>query len=140
MFEADKKRSADIVVQGGVAIAAGVIFFLVLFLPWFSTDYTAIIGLTRGEDQISVVIPLTLILLAVITIFGGIIHIGGYEVGIRLATITSAVAFFVSVMVIVFTLVTASDSDFGLYQLVGPWIGAAGGIFGVISSKLERKL
>lgn len=134
-----REETADTFVQGGVAIAAGVILFAALFLPWLSTRYTAIAGLTRAEDQAAVAIPMTLILLAILTVFGGTIHILGYGVGIQLATVTSAIAFFISVMVIIVTLASASSFEGRtLNLLIGPWIGAAGAIFGAISSKLER--
>ncbi len=134
-----REETADTFVQGGVAIAAGVILFAALFLPWLSTSYTAIAGLTRAEDQAAVAIPMTLILLAILTVFGGTIHILGYGVGIQLATVTSAIAFFISVMVIIVTLASASSFEGRtLNLLIGPWIGAAGAIFGAISSKLER--
>ncbi|MFQ6067948.1 MAG: hypothetical protein ACE5KD_00230 [Candidatus Bathyarchaeia archaeon] len=140
MIKVEKKRTADIVVQGGVAIAAGIIIVAALYLPWLSTKNTAISGLTKAEDQAAVAIPMTLILLAVLTIFGGIIHIAGYEVGIKLATVASAIAFFISVMVIIVTLVGANNLEGNtLNLLIGPWIGVAGAIFGAISSKLERK-
>ncbi|MFP3985725.1 MAG: hypothetical protein ACLFU9_07175, partial [Candidatus Bathyarchaeia archaeon] len=86
------------------------------------------------------VIPMTLILLSVLTIFGGAIHIAGYEVGIKLATFTSALVFFVAVMVIIYTLAIANDLEGKtLDLLIGPWIAAAGAILGAISPKLERK-
>jgi hypothetical membrane protein len=62
----EKEKTADILVQGGVAIAAGIIFFAALFLPWLSIKYTAISGMAHAEDQAAVVIPMTLILLAVL--------------------------------------------------------------------------
>ncbi len=133
MIEREEEQTADMLVQGSAAIAAGVILFFALFLPWLSTRYTAISGLTRAEGQAAVAIPMTLILLAILTVFGGTIHILGYTVGIQLATVTSAIAFFISVMVIIVTLASASS------LLIGPWIGAAGAILGTISSKLERK-
>ena len=131
------EKEADILVQGGVAIAAGVIIFAALFLPWLDAERAAIYGLTQAENQAQVVIPMTLILLSVLTIFGGAIHILKYPVGIQLTTVTSAVAFFISVMVIVVTLASAGPKT--LHLLIGPWISAAGSIFGAISSKLERK-
>ena len=135
-----KEQTEDILVQGSVAIAAGVIMFATLFLPWLSTDYTAIAGLTRAEDQAGLVIPMVLILISIMTVFGGAIHILGYKTGIQLATVTSAIAFFISVMVIVVTLGGANNAGgTTLSLLIGPWIGAAGSIFGAISSKLERK-
>ncbi|MDH5448605.1 MAG: hypothetical protein OEY24_04575 [Candidatus Bathyarchaeota archaeon] len=140
MVEPEKEQFEDILVQGGVAIAAGVILLVALFLPWLSTEYTAINQLTHAENQAAVAIPMTLIFLAVLTIFGGTIHIAGYKVGIQLATITSAIAFFISVMVIIVTLVSIENFEGQtLNLLIGPWIGAAGAIFGAISSKLERK-
>jgi hypothetical membrane protein len=140
LIRTEKEKTADILVQGGVAIAAGIIFFAALFLPWLSIKYTAISGMAHAEDQAAVVIPMTLILLAVLTIFGGSIHILGYKVGIQLATITSAIAFFISVMVIIVTLASANNTEGNtLTLLIGPWIAAAGAIFGAISSKLERK-
>jgi len=140
LFDVGKERAADILVQGGVAIAAGVILFAALFLPWLTTKYTAISGMTHAENQAQLVIPLTLILLAVLIVFGGSIHILGYKVGIQLATVTSAIAFFISVMVIIVTLASANNSQGStLRLLIGPWICAAGSIFGAISSKLERR-
>ncbi len=140
MFDKRKDQAADALVQGGVAIAAGVMLFASLFLPWLTTKYTAIAGMTHAENQAQLVIPLTLILLAVLTFFGGGIHILGYKVGIQLATATSAIAFFISVMVIIATLADANDAQGQtLRLLVGPWICAAGSIFGAISSKLERR-
>lgn len=135
-----RDQKTDIFVQGGVAIAAGIVLFSALFLPWLAPERNAISGLSRAENQAQVAIPMTLILLAVLTIFGGVIHILSYSVGIQIATVTSAISFFISVMVIVVTL--ASVGDLGgetLNLLVGPWIAAAGAIFGAISSKLERK-
>ena len=83
---------------------------------------------------------MTLIILSIMTIFGGIAHIAGYNVGIQLATVMSAIAFFISVMAIVATLATATYHEGSTLQLlIGPWIGVAGAIFGVISSRLERK-
>ncbi len=135
-----EKQFADTLVQGGVAIATGVIIFSALFLPWLSTQHNAISGLWHAKDQAAIVIPMTLILLVVLTIFGGAIHIVGYEVGIQLATVTSAAAFFISVMVIVVTLASANSLEGRtLNLLIGPWIAAGGSIFGAISSKLERK-
>ena len=140
MVEWGKQDAKDAFVQGGVAIAAGILIFTALFLPWLSTKYTAISGLTRPEDQASVAIPMTLILVSLLTVFGGVIHILGYRVGIQIATVTSAVAFFISVMVIIVTLASASNFEGKtLDLLVGPWIGAAGSIFGSISSKLEHR-
>ncbi len=122
-----------------MAIIAGVIIFTALFLPWLSTEHTALTGLANPEDQAAVAIPMTLILLAILTIFGGTIHILGYMVGIQIATFTSAISFFISVMVIIATLAGA-DAYGGktLNLLIGPWIGAAGSIFGAISSRLEH--
>ncbi len=140
MIERGREEFADILVQGGVAIAAGIILFAALFLPWLEPGKTAIFGLTQAKNQAQVAIPLTLILLAVLTIFGGAIHILGYKVGTQLATVTSAIAFFISVMVIVVTLASATELEGKtLSLLIGPWISAAGSIFGAISSKLERK-
>lgn len=140
MIELKKGQTADIRVQGLIAIAAGVIIFAALFLPWLSIEHTAISGLTHSRNQAAaVVVPMTLILLAVLTIFGGAIHILGYKIGIQVATVTSAVAFFISVMVIIVTLASADTQEGTLTLLIGPWIGAAGAIFGAISSKLERK-
>jgi hypothetical protein len=140
LIKSEKEQMADILVQGGVAIAAGIILFAALFLPWLSTGYTAISGLTHAKNQAAVAIPMTLIFLAILTIFGGTIHIAGYIVGIQLATISSALAFFISVMVIIITLVSAENFEGQtLNLLIGPWIGAAGAVFGAISSKLERK-
>jgi len=140
MVKTEREQFEDILVQGSVAITAGIILFAALFLPWLSTEYTAISGLTHAENQAAVAIPMTLIFLAILTIFGGTIHIAGYKVGIQLATITSAIAFFISVMAIIFTLVSAENFEGQtLNLLIGPWIGAAGAVFGAISSKLERK-
>lgn len=140
MIGREKEQTEDIIVQGSVAIAAGVILFAALFLPWLSTEYTAIAGLTHAKDQSAVAIPMTLILLAVLTIFGGTIHILNYKVGIQIATVTSTLAFFISIMVIIVTLANADNLEGQtLNLLIGPWISAAGAIFGAISSKLERK-
>jgi len=137
----EKNQTADILVQGGVAITAGVILLAALFLPWFSTKYSAITGLTQAEDQTAVVIPLTLILLAILMIFGGGIHILGYGVGIKLATVMSAIAFCISILVIIFTLANSESFEGEILNvLIGPWLGVAGTIFGAISSKLERKM
>lgn len=140
LFQVERKPVGDILVQGGVAITAGIIIFAALFLPWLSTEYTAISGMTHAETQAAVVIPMTLILIATLTVFGGIIHILGYVVGIQLATVMSAAAFFISVMIIIITLVGANSSGEPILdRLIGPWISTAGSIFGAISSKLERK-
>jgi len=140
LIEREKEQIADIFVQGGVAIAAGVIIFAALCLPWLDVKENAIYGLAHAQNQAQLVIPMVLILLAILTIFGGTIHILGYEVGIQLATITSAIAFFISVMAIIVTLANANDfKENTLSLLIGPWIGAAGAIFGIISSKLERR-
>ena len=140
MIGREKEQAADIFVQGGVAIAAGCIIFAALFLPWLDVKENAIYGLTHAQNQAQLVIPMVLILLAILTIFGGSIHILGYRVGIQLATVASAVAFFISVMVITVTLASANGLEGNtLNLLIGPWIAAAGAIFGTISSKLERK-
>lgn len=140
MIGLEKEQTADILVQGGVAIAAGIILLAALFLPWLSTEQTAIAGLTQAKDQAQVAIPMTLIFLAILAIFGGIIHIAGYKVGIQIATVVSALAFFISVMVIIVTLASVESFEGQtLNLLIGPWIGAAGAIIGTISSKLERK-
>lgn len=137
----EKNQTADILVQGGVAITAGIILLAALFLPWFSTKYSAITGLTQAEDQTAVVIPLTLILLAILMIFGGGIHILGYGVGIKLATVMSAIAFCICILVIIFTLANSESFEGEILNvLIGPWLGVAGTIFGAISSKLERKM
>jgi hypothetical membrane protein len=137
--EVGRNRNTDVFVQGGVAIAAGIVYFVVLFLPWLTPEHSAISGLARAESQAAVVIPMTLIVLAITTIFGGIMHIAGYHVGIQLATVMSAIAFFISVMIIVVTLARASAFEGRMIELlIGPWIGAAGAIFGAISSKFER--
>jgi hypothetical protein len=130
--------SSDVLVQGIVAIVSGIIVFAALFLPWLGTN-AALWGLRDARNQAQLAIPMTLILLSVLVIFGGLIHIGGYKVGIQIATVLSALAFFISVMVIVATLATAENSaGTTLNLLVGPWIAAAGAVFGAISSKLER--
>jgi len=140
LIEREKEQTADIFVQGGVAIAAGCIIFAALFLPWLDVKENAIYGLTHAQNQAQLVIPMVLILIAILTIFGGTIHILGYGVGIQLATVASAIAFFISVMVITITLASANDLEGNTVNLlIGPWIAAAGAIFGTISSKLERK-
>ena len=139
MFEAGRQKKADIFLQGSVAICAGVVFIAILFLPWLSTEYSAINGLVRARNHAAIVIPMTLMIIAVLTIFGGTIHLAGYRVGIQLATVMSALAFFISVMVIIVTLASANDFEGKtLNLLIGPWIGVAGAIFAAISSKLER--
>lgn len=135
----ERKEKVDRVAQGSVAVAAGIIFVSVLFLPWLTAESSAVSGLANPRDQAAVAIPMILILLGVVTIFGGAIHIAGYEVGIQLATVMSGIAFFISVMVIIVTLMGANSSGGVLSLLVGPWICAAGAIFGVISSRLERR-
>jgi len=140
LIEREKEQTADIFVQGGVAIAAGCIIFAALFLPWLDVKENAIYGLTHAQNQAQLVIPMVLILIAILTIFGGTIHILGYGVGIQLATVASTIAFFISVMVITITLASANDLEGNTVSLlIGPWIAAAGAIFGTISSKLERK-
>lgn len=138
MPEAGGQSKADIFVQGSVAIAAGVIFFAVLFLPWLY-EGTALSGLVHPASQAALIIPMTLIILAIITIFGGAIHMAGFGVGIKLATVTSAVALFISIMAIVVTVVSATLLEEAIKLLIGPWICAAGAIFGAISSTLERR-
>lgn len=140
MLGREKEKPVDIHVQGVVAIIAGIIVFAALLLPWLSPDYSAISGMTRTKDSVKLAVPMTLIFLAVLTVFGGAIHMLGYEVGIQISTMTSAIAFFISVMVIIATLAGVENNEgktLGL--LIGPWIGAAGAVFGVLSSKLERK-
>jgi hypothetical membrane protein len=136
----DEKQAADALVQGGVGIAAGIILFSALFLPWLSTEYSALSGLARAENQAAIATPLTLILLGVLTIFVGAVHILGYKVGVQICTVASALAFFISVMVIVVTLVGVESLEGEpLRFTIGPWLGAAGAIFGAVSSKLERR-
>jgi len=137
LVETGKKRDPDVLVQGGLAIFAGVIYFIMLFLPWLSGRSSAISGLTDPQDQAAIAIPMILILLSIMTIFGGALHIVGYELGIQLATLMSAITFFISVMVIIITLFN-ENSEINL--LLGPWICAAGAILGTLSSKLKRKL
>lgn len=137
LVEIGKRRNPDVLVQGGLAIFAGVIYFVVLFLPWLSGRPSAISGLADPQDQAAVAIPMILILLSIMTIFGGFLHIAGYELGIQLATLLSAITFFISVMVIIVTLFNESPE---VNLLLGPWIGAAGAILGTLSSKLKRKL
>jgi O-antigen/teichoic acid export membrane protein len=133
-------RTADVRVQGIVAITAGIIVIAALLLPWLSSEHSALSGMNRTREPLEQVVPMTLVFLAFLTIFGGTIHIAGYKIGIKIATVTSAVALFISVMVIVVTLANANANEGNtLNLLVGPWIGAAGAIFGVISSLLERK-
>lgn len=132
-----KEPTEDTLVQGSVAIAAGAILFATLFLPWLSGERNAMSGLTQAADQAQLVIPMTIILLAVLVVFGGVAHVSGYQVGIQLATIASAGAFFISVMVIVVTLATASSRTLNL--LVGPWVAAGAAIIGIICSKLEKR-
>ena len=140
MLVRDKEKTADVQVQGVVAIVSGVIMFSALLLPWLSAQYGALLGLTHAESQAAVAVPMTMIFLAVMTVFGGAIHILGYRVGMQIATLTSAIAFFISVMVIIVTLANA-DTHGGrtISLLIGPWIGAAGAVFGTVSSKLERR-
>ena len=135
-----REKGADIHVQGLVAIVAGITVFAALLLPWLTPDHSAISGMTRTRDSVKLAVPMTLIFLAILTIFGGAIHILGYKVGIQIATMTSAIAFFISVMVIIATLAGVESNDGKtLNLLIGPWIGAAGAVFGALSSKLERK-
>lgn len=137
LLERRKSRVSDIRVQGVVAIAAGIIVFSSLFFPWLSSDYTAVSGLSKVTDQAAVAVPMTVILLALLTLFGGVMHIAGYRVGIQMATITSAISFFISTMAIIVTFAQSFEGE-ALHILVGPWIGAVGSICGAISSKLER--
>ncbi|MGB9134723.1 MAG: hypothetical protein WCC63_03950 [Candidatus Bathyarchaeia archaeon] len=140
MLGKEKEKTADIRVQGTIAIAAGVIIFAALLLPWLSGGRAAISGITQSRDKAAVAVPLTLIFLAVLTVFGGTIHCVGYKVGIRIATLSSALAFLISVLVIIATLAGADSGEGStLNLLIGPWIGAAGAVFGALSSKLERK-
>ena len=140
MLGKEREKAADIRVQGLVAIAAGVVVFAALFLPWLSAEHTAISGITQSTDKAAVAVPLAQIFFAVLVIFGGSVHCVGYRIGIKVATVASVFAFFTSVMVIVVTL-TEADSHGGetLRLLIGPWIGAAGAVFGALSSKLERR-
>ncbi|MFP3985771.1 MAG: hypothetical protein ACLFU9_07410, partial [Candidatus Bathyarchaeia archaeon] len=71
LIELAEKQRSDILVQGGVAIAAGAIFLATLLFPWLSIQHSAISGLMLAKSQTAVVIPMTLILLSVLTIFGG---------------------------------------------------------------------
>lgn len=137
MAETGKKQNTDILVQGGLAIFAGVIYFVVLFLPWLSGRSSAISGLADPQDQAAIAIPMILILLSIMTIFGGALHIARYELGIQLATLMSAITFFISVMVIIITLF---NENLEINLLLGPWICAAGAILGTLSSKLKRKV
>lgn len=137
MVETGKKRDPDVLVQGGLAIFAGVIYFIMLFLPWLSGRSSAISGLADPQDQAAIAIPMILILLSIMTVFGGALHIVGYELGIQLATLMSAITFFISVMVIIITLF---NENLEINLLLGPWICAAGAILGTLSSKLKRKL
>lgn len=96
--------------------------------------------MSRTREPLEQAVPMTLVFFGLLTIFGGVIHIAGYEIGIKISTVTSTVALFISVMVIIVTLANANTNEGRtLALLVGPWIGAAGGVFGVISSMLERK-
>jgi hypothetical protein len=135
-----REQVEDILVQGCVSIASGVVILAALFMPWLSSEYTAIAGLIHAKNQTAyLAVPLTLILISILMIFGGAIHILGYKIGIQLATVTSAVAFFISVMVVVVTLASLNDFDgTALDLLIGPWIGVIGSIFGTLSSKLKR--
>ena len=140
MLKLGKEQNIDTIVQGSVAIASGIIIFAALFLPWLDHGKSAILGLTQAKSQAQLAVPMTLILLSILTIFSGTIHILGYKIGMQLAMVTSAAEFFISIMVIVVTL--ASADTYGgrtITLLVGPWIGAAGAVFGAISSKLQRK-
>ena len=136
LTETGERRNPDVRVQGGVAIFAGVVYFAVLFFPWLSGESSAISGLLNPQDQAAVAIPMILIVLSIMTVFGGVIHIAGYDLGIQLVTLMSAITFFISVMVIIVTLFTESTK---VSLLLGPWIGAASAIIGTLSSKLERK-
>lgn len=134
-----EKQTVDILVQGVVSIAAGAMLIGALFLPWLSVKHSAITGLTQTEDQVAVVVALVQILLATLIIFGGTIHMLGYKVGIKLATVMSATACCISVLVIIFTLANPEDFEGKILNvLIGPWLAVAGAIFGTISSKLER--
>jgi hypothetical membrane protein len=136
----DEKQAADALVQGGMAIVAGIILLAALSLPWLSTDYSALSGLARAENQAAIATPLTLILLGVLIVFGGAVHILGYKVGIQVCTFASALAFFISIMVIIITLAGVESLEGEpLSFTIGPWLGATGAIFGAISSKLERR-
>ncbi|NIO36889.1 hypothetical protein GTO27_04205, partial [Candidatus Bathyarchaeota archaeon] len=68
MIEIEGQWTKDILVQGTVAIASGIIIFGALFLPWLSTN-SAISGLTHAEGHAQIAIPMTLILLAILIIF-----------------------------------------------------------------------
>ena len=136
LVETGKKRNPDVLVQGELSIFAGVIYFVVLFLPWLSGRSSAISGLTDPQDQVAIAIPMILILLSIMTVFGGVLHIVGYELGMQLATLMSAIAFFISVMVII---VTLFNESLEINLLLGPWICAAGAILGTLSSKLKKK-
>lgn len=131
-----ERRNPDVLVQGGVSIIAGLIYFIVLFFPWLSGRPNGISGLANPQDQAAVAIPMILILLSIMTIFGGLIHIAGYELGIQLATFMSTIAFFISIMVIIFTLYGGSQT---ISLFIGPWICAATSILGILSSKLKRR-
>ncbi len=140
MLGREKEKTTDVRVQGIVAIAAGIIVITALLLPWLSPEHSALLGMNRTKEPLEQVVPMTLVFLSFLTIFGGTIHIAGYKIGIKITTVASAVAFFISVMVIVVTIANVSTNEGKtLNLLVGPWIGAAGAIFGVISSMLERK-
>ncbi len=138
MLGKEKEKKADILVQGTVAIAAGIIILASLCLPWLDQGNT-IFTLIRVRNPALAAI-LTLILLAVLTIFGGAIHITGYKIGIQITTIASITAFFITILVIITTIANADNVEGRtLNLLIGPWVAAAGAIFGAISSKLERK-
>ena len=140
MLGREKEKTTDIRVQGIVAIASGIIVIGALLLPWLFPEHSALLEMNRTTEPLGQVVPMTLVFLAFLTVFGGTIHIAGYKIGIKVTTVASAVVFFICVMVIVVTIANV-DANKGqtLSLLVGPWIGAAGAIFGVISSMLERK-
>jgi hypothetical protein len=131
-----ERRNPDVLVQGGIAIIVGLMYFVVLFLPWLSGRPNAISGLGDPQDQAALTLPMVLILLAFMTVFGGLIHIAGYELGIQLATFMSTIAFFISVMAIIVMLFGGNQE---IDLLIGPWIGTAASIFGILCSKFSRR-
>lgn len=132
----------DVLVQGSVGVVAGILTIAGLFMPWLAVENSATgfeIGDVLTTTQAVTAIPMTLLILGVLIIAGGVMHLLGYPYEMKLATATSLMALLTSIFFILtvfFGVLTHNQTT--LTPQVGPWISILGSIFGVVSPRLKR--
>lgn len=136
-----RRENLDRVIQGDICVSAAIISLLSLFLPWLNNTESTFSGFdinlvfTPSMRPFVMLIPI----LALLTLFGGILHLAGYTPGKKIIS-TSPLIGILLTLAFAFSFWIPS-----LYQANVPFdlnwgaiVYIYGSIMSAVSGKLER--